>query len=88
MGNHPKVSRIGSKVMGSIDLDPASNEGAQKNVMASTFYTEKENGLNYEWHGNIWLNPPYGIGLAKPFMVKLITDSLFFKYPIVLCILT
>lgn len=71
-GTPPRFLESARKVMGSIDLDPTSNERAQKNVMASTFYTEKENGLNYDWKGNVWLNPPYGTGLAKPFMNKVI----------------
>lgn len=47
------------RVMGSIDLDPASCELANRTVKAERFYTEKQNGLILPWLGRIWLNPPY-----------------------------
>lgn len=47
------------KTLGSIDLDPASSELANKNIKADLFFTEEENGLEQEWRGNVWLNPPY-----------------------------
>lgn len=46
-------------VMGSIDLDPASCEVANRTVKASRYFTKEDNGLAQQWHGNIWLNPPY-----------------------------
>jgi hypothetical protein len=48
-------------VMGSIDLDPASSINANKYVKSSKFYTIKNDGLSKVWHGNVWLNPPYGL---------------------------
>lgn len=53
------------RVMGSIDLDPASCEKANVIVQADTFFTEAENGILYNWYGNVWLNPPYGIGIDR-----------------------
>ncbi len=47
-------------VMGSIDLDPASCEEANKIVHATAYYTQEDDGLLQPWHGNIWCNPPYG----------------------------
>lgn len=70
------------KVMGSIDLDPASNEYANETVKASTFYTEETNGLDKEWFGNIWMNPPYSTALIKEFAEKLANST--FKQAIVL----
>jgi hypothetical protein len=48
------------QVMGSIDLDPASCELANRTVQAKQYYTKRDNGLLQPWYGNIWLNPPYG----------------------------
>lgn len=53
------------KVMGAIDLDPAScAEANSKFIGASTFYSIEMNGLDRRlpWKGRIWLNPPYGRG--------------------------
>jgi phage N-6-adenine-methyltransferase len=58
-------------VMGSIDLDPASSETANKLIKAKKIYTKDENGLDQKWSGNIWLNPPYSRGLIDAFMKKL-----------------
>jgi len=48
------------QVMGSIDLDPASCPLANLTVKATAIYTQADDGLRYPWHGNVWLNPPYG----------------------------
>lgn len=46
-------------LMGSIDVDPASNALANTVVKATTFYDLSTDGLQRDWPGNIWLNPPY-----------------------------
>lgn len=48
------------EVMGSIDLDPASCALANKTVQATKYFTIEDNGLEQEWYGHVWLNPPYG----------------------------
>ena len=48
------------RVMGSIDLDPASCEQANSTVKAKTYYTKADDGLSRPWFGNVWMNPPYG----------------------------
>jgi len=46
-------------VMGNIDLDPASSEQANEIIGATHFFDQNNNGLEQEWAGNVWLNPPY-----------------------------
>ena len=59
------------EVMGTIDLDPASNDFANNTIKAKTYYTEETNGLNQKWFGNIWMNPPYSTELLSKFADKL-----------------
>lgn len=54
-----KIINSAIKVMGEIDLDPASSELANKTVKAKNYYTKEDNGLTKEWYGRVWLNPPY-----------------------------
>lgn len=58
------------RVMGDIDLDPASCAEANATVRAAQFYSETDPGLGHEWKGRVWLNPPYG-RLAGEFVVNL-----------------
>jgi hypothetical protein len=58
-------------VLGDIDLDPASCEKANETVRARRYFTVGEKGDERAWQGNIWLNPPYGDGLAGRFIRKL-----------------
>lgn len=62
-------------VLGTINLDPASNDFANERVQAEMYYTEGDNGLNQEWYGNIWLNPPYSSDSVKPFAEKLVNSN-------------
>jgi hypothetical protein len=47
-------------LMGSIDIDPASNALANETIQATTYYDIETNGLDKDWAGRVWLNPPYG----------------------------
>ena len=59
------------EVMGSIDLDPASCDEANKVVQATAYYTKDDDGLTKAWKGNLWVNPPYSRDLMPAFVEKL-----------------
>ncbi len=63
------------QVMGTIDLDPASSELANKMVKADTYFTKDDDpdGLSQDWFGTVWLNPPYGKGSGL-FTTKLVEE--------------
>ena len=63
-----EVTEAARRVMGAIDCDPATSDG--NHTAAKNFFTAKTNGLCKEWLGNVWLNPPFGRGLAA-WMYKL-----------------
>ena len=46
------------RVLGTIDLDPASSAEANKRVCAESLYSREDNGLERTWCGRIFLNPP------------------------------
>ena len=63
----PRIIELARSAMGDIDLDPASCATANIIVGATRYFTAVENGLNQEWSGKVWLNPPYSQGLMAPF---------------------
>jgi phage N-6-adenine-methyltransferase len=65
---------LARSVLGEFDLDPASSKAAQKTVGATEFFTEEDNGLEQEWHGRVWLNPPYAQPAIAHFVAKLIAE--------------
>jgi hypothetical protein len=67
----PQYLDAARTVLGTIDLDPASCEAAQRNVQAKQFFSPEDDGLSKEWKGNVWLNPPYSTSLVEPFTAKL-----------------
>lgn len=64
------------EVMGTIDVDPASNNHAQATVRATTFYTEANSGLDKPWGGKVWMNPPYSNPEVQQFSEKVINEYL------------
>jgi ParB family chromosome partitioning protein len=66
--------KAAKKVLGAIDLDPASSKIAQRTVKAKRYFTADDDGLAQEWHGRIWLNPPYHRDLAPEFINKLVAE--------------
>ncbi len=59
------------RVLGEIELDPASSVIANKIVKASHYLTAEQDGLQYTWTGKVWMNPPYASELIGQFTEKL-----------------
>ena len=69
-GTPVEVLEAARKLLGSIELDPASNAQAQQRVKAARFYTKEDNGLEKSWKctkGGLWLNPPFSSPLISQF---------------------
>jgi ParB family chromosome partitioning protein len=69
-----KYIDMAKQVLGVIDLDPASSVKAQLTVGATQFFSVNDNGLNQEWRGRVWLNPPYAQPLISHFVEKLVEE--------------
>jgi len=67
----PQYIDAARQVMGEIDLDPASSGIANEIVQARTYYTAQESGLERDWSGRMWMNPPYSSDLIGGFADKL-----------------
>lgn len=65
---------LARSVMGRIDLDPASCAQANQTVQADAFFCKEDNGLDQEWHGAVWLNPPYAQPMIAQFSDKLVLE--------------
>jgi len=61
-------------VLGGIDLDPATSLQAQEIVKADKFFTKEDDGLKQEWHGRVWLNPPYAQPAIDDFVSKMVHE--------------
>jgi len=66
-----KYIEAARRVLGGFDVDPASNDRANQTVRATVYYTKENSGLDKDWPGRVWLNPPYG-GLSGAFVARLV----------------
>jgi len=60
------------EVLTQIDLDPCSNSANEPVVPALNHFTKEDDGLDHEWCGKIYMNPPYGrqIALWTEYLIK------------------
>lgn len=70
------------RVLGGIDLDPASDEFGNSRVKATQYYSA--NGLELPWRGKVFVNPPGGRGSAKRWFQKFMTceEGIFIGFSI------
>lgn len=57
------------EALGEFDLDPCASQDRPWDT-AKHHYTEADNGLEQEWFGRVWCNPPYGPKMG-PFLERL-----------------
>ena len=71
----PALIEACREALGAIDLDPASNEIANRVVKAARFFTVEDDGLAQEWEGRVFLNPPYSKEAGKREFIAKLADS-------------
>lgn len=59
-------------VLGGIDLDPFTCAVAQARVRAARFFTKEQDGLEQQWSGRIWFQPPYSQPTIARAVAKLV----------------
>lgn len=53
------------EVLGTVDLDPCSNDRFRHQVIAEQHYSEEDDGLVLPWRGTVYMNPPYGRKIGR-----------------------
>lgn len=63
------------RVMGGIDLDPASSLVANRTVKAKKIFTREDSGLERPWVADsLWCNPPYSSDLIGKFATRIVGE--------------
>jgi phage N-6-adenine-methyltransferase len=70
----PEIVEAIRRVLGEIDLDPASNDKSQRVVKAKKYYTLADDGIARTWKGRVFLNPPYAQPACGRFVEKFIAE--------------
>lgn len=78
-GTPENVVELARRVLYGIDLDPASSQEMNHTVRAAHYFTAEDNGLEQDWYGSVFLNPPggklKGKSLAGAFWKKLMLET-------------
>lgn len=69
------IQRARLAFQGDIDLDPASCEMANRTVQAKRYIAYPNNGLDAEWAGNVWINPPFSDSKTAHFVDKVLESD-------------
>ena len=69
-----EIVEAARRVMGAIDLDPASSHIANQRIRASKFFTAFDDGLKNKRHGFVWMNHPFGRQTNRPWIQKLVAE--------------
>lgn len=58
----PYIIEMVNRIVGSVDLDPASSHEANKIVRAQRYFTldDPDQAFREDWSGLVFMNPPYG----------------------------
>lgn len=70
----PSIVEAARRVLGTIDLDPASSLVANQRVGASRIFSLEDNGLAQPWMGRVWLNHPFGRKTNRPWIAKIVSE--------------
>ncbi len=81
-----EIIELARKVMGGIDLDPASCLMANQVVGATNYLTKNDDGLSKSWAGRVWLNHPFGRGLNEKWINKAVSE--FENNRVEICMIT
>jgi DNA N-6-adenine-methyltransferase (Dam) len=56
----PELIHAARQAMGGIDLDAASHWAANRVHQIDDWFDVGRDAFKHDWHGRVWLNPPYG----------------------------
>ena len=55
-----EIIHAAREAMGGIDLDAASHWAANREHQIPDYFDAGRSAFQHDWHGRVWLNPPYG----------------------------